>query len=143
MAVSNKATWQDMQSKIMKMGYGSNVVIGEPREGQSGMIAIIPDGGEIDEVTLSQPREIHRFKLRMYQNWQESPQEEIEFVLDQFRADILAKIAGNFTLGSTISYVMPTEFTWDHDEPEVGDIRYRVINLNIAYRIDERATHAA
>ena len=141
MATSNKATYQEMQSKLMAMGYGRNVVIGEPRSKmQSGTIAIIPLEGEYDEQALAAPREVHRVNIRMYQNWLEEPQEEVEFELDAFRADILEDIAGDFDIGGEVAYIIPDEFVWTFDEAEVGDTLYRTVNLIIAYRVDARAT---
>lgn len=140
-ATSNKDTYQNMQSKLMAMGYGTNVVIGEPRSGmQSGTIAVIPLEGNYDETTLSQPREIHRVNIRMYQNWLEEPQEETEFLLDQFRADIMEDILGDFDLGGTVAYIVPDEFVWTYDEAEVENTEYRVVNCLVAYRVDARAT---
>jgi hypothetical protein len=144
MATSNKAVWQNMQSKLMAMGYGTNVVIGEPRSGmQSGTIAVIPIEGNYDETTLSKPREIHRVNVRMYQNWLEEPQEEVEFLLDQFRADIMEDICGDFDLGGTVAYIVPDEFVWTFDESEVENTLYRVVNCLIAYRVDDQATFVA
>lgn len=144
MATSNKATWENMQSKLMAMGYGANVVVGEPRhEMQSGTVALIPVDGNYDETVLSQPREIHRMNLRMYINWLDEPQDELEFTLDQFRADILEDVCGDFDLGGTIAYIVPDEFSWSYDEYEVETITYRAIDIVIGYRVDERATFVA
>ena len=141
MATSNKATWQVMQSKLMAMGYAKNAVIGEPRSAmQSGTVALIPLEGDVDETVLSAPREVHRINIRMYRNWLEDPQEETEFLLDQFRANILADIFGDFDLGGTVAYALPAETVWSYDESEVEDMLYRVINITIAYRIDARAS---
>ena len=141
MATSNRAAWQVIQSKLMAMGFSPNVVIGEPRTGdQDGTIAIIPLEGNYDETVLSQPREIHRINIRMYRNWLEEPQEEVEFELDAFRADIMEDIAGDFDIGGEVAYIIPDEFGWTFDEAEVGDTLYRTVNLIIAYRVDARAT---
>ncbi len=143
-ATSNRDTWVNVQSKLMAMGYGENVVIGEPRhEMQSGTIAILPVDGNYDETVLTSPREIHRIVLRMYRNWLEEPQEDTEFLLDQFRADIMEDICGDFDLGGTVAYIVPNEFVWSYDESEIENTLYRVINLVIAYRIDARATFTA
>ena len=144
MATGNKLAWENMQSKIMAMGGVPIVVIGEPRKDvQSGMVALIPLEGEVDVVVLSQPREVHRINIRMYRNWLEDPQEETEFELDKFRAEILEDIFGNFTLGGKVSHVLPAETDWNYDEAEVGSTLYRVINIIVSYRIDENATFAA
>ena len=139
MAANNKATWQDMQSKLLASGHSNNVVIGPPREVHDGMIALIPADGDVDSLTLSHPREIHRFDLRMYKNFLTQPQEAAEFALDAFRADIFEDICGDFDLGATIPNVEPIEFSWDYDPFEVGETELRVINLHIAYRVDDRA----
>lgn len=141
MATGNKATLENMASKVATMGYGTNVVIGEPRSKmQSGTVAIIPVEGNVDEVTLSGPREIHRVWLRMYQNWLEEKQEDTEFLLDQFRADIAEDVFGDFDLGGTVAYALPAEFSWTYEENTVQDTLYRIVNVVVAYRIDDRAT---
>ena len=140
MATSNRAAWVVMQSKLQAMGYGS-VVIGEPRTGDAdGIIALIPADGHYDESVLDAPREIHRVKIRMYRNWLQEPQDEVEFELDKFRAGILEDIAGDFDIGGEVAYYMPGETEWETDEAEVGEMLYRVMDITVAYRIDERAT---
>lgn len=141
MATSNRAAWVEFQSKLMAAHHSQNVVIGEPRKGnQDGTIAVIPLDGGWDETVLTQPREIHRVNFRMYKNWLSEPQENIEFELDKFRADIMADMAGDFDIGGNVAYLIPDEFGWEFDEAEVSDTLYRVINLTIAYRVDARAT---
>ena len=141
MATSNRAAWVVMQSKLMALGYGP-VVIGEPRSGDAnGVIALIPAGGNYDESVLDAPREIHRVKIRMYRNWLQEPQDEIEFELDKSRADILEDIAGDFNIGGEVAYYIPNETDWDPDEVEVGETLYRVMDITVAYRVDERATY--
>lgn len=143
MATSNRATWQNMQSKLMATGYVANAVIGEPRSKmQSGTVALIPADGHIDETTLPAPREIHRVTLRMYQNWLEEPQEQAEFTLDAFRADIVEDVFGDFDLGGNVAYALPVETTWNWDETEVQNTVYRIVDVQFAYRIDDRATFA-
>ena len=144
MATGNRLAWENMQSKIMAMGGVPVVVIGEPRKDvQSGMVALIPLEGEVDVVVLSQPREVHRINIRMYRNWLEDSQEETEFELDKFRADILEDIFGNFTLGGKVSHVLPAETDWNYDEKEVGNTLYRFVDIAVSYRIDANATFAA
>ena len=144
MATGNKLVWQNMQSKIMAMGGIPVVVIGEPRkEAQNGMVALFSLDGEVDATVLSQPREVHRTAIRMYRDWLGEPQEETEFVLDQFRADILEDIFGEFDLGGNVAYIMPAETVWNADETEVGSKVYRIVNIAVSYRIDANATFAA
>jgi len=144
MATSNRDAWVVMQSKLQAMGYVVNSIVGEPRSGlQSGLVAVIPGPGDIPEVTLTGPRETHSVILRMYQRVEEEPQEEVEFELDQFRANILSDIFGDFELGGNVAYALPTEFAWDYDTIGAQNAKWRVIDLTVAYRIDDRATFAA
>jgi hypothetical protein len=141
MAVSDKAAWQTMQSKLMATGYTPNAIIGEPRSKmQSGTVAIIPNDGNIDETTLVGPREIHRVNLRMYRTWLEESQEEIEFLLDQFRADIAEDFFGDFNLGGNVAYALPVELAWHFDEATIENTVYRFLNIEVGYRIDDNAT---
>lgn len=144
MSSTNKAAWQNIQSKLMAMGYSPQAMVGEPRSKvQSGMIVIIPQGGDIDETTLNAPREIHYTVLRYHRNWlDESQEEETEFILDQFRADIFEDIFGDFELGGNVAHAVPTECSWDYDTISVQGVLYRVVNVTIAYRIDDSATFA-
>ena len=137
MATSNKAAWQAIQSHLMAMGYSPQAMIGEPRSGvQDGMIAIIPLSGEVDETVLTAPREVHRCILRMYRNWLDEPQADIEFLLDQFRADIMEDVFGDFDLGGNVAHALPTEFAWEYSIETVENTRYRTIDLTVAYRVD-------
>jgi len=141
MATDNKATWQNMQSKLLAMGRVTNAVIGEPKQAmESGLVAVIPRGGRIEETTLRSPREIHLVTLRRYVNMLEEPSEDIDFEMDAWRADILEDIFGDFELGGTIAYALPTQFEWNYGYQTVESTMYRLLDLTVAYRIDDRAT---
>jgi len=90
-------------------------------------------------VTLTGPREIHSVQLRMYRNWLEEAQDETEFELDEFRATIQSDILGDFDLGGNVAYALPAEFVWTYEQSTVEATLYRVINLHIAYRVDDNA----
>lgn len=140
MVTSNEKAWLAMKTKLEAMRY-EPVTIGEPRDTiAAGTVSIIPLEGEVDEATLSHARELHRVGLRMYQNWLDQPQEEIEFKLDQFRADVLADVFGDFTLGGEIAYVEldKAKAEWEWDNLEVASVRFRVIEVVFGYRIDDR-----
>lgn len=144
MATSNQAAWQNMQSKLASMGYNVLSAIGEPYAPPEGMTAcIIPLGGRIDEVTLQAPREIHQAAIRFYAPMLEQPQEQIEFELDQARANIQSDIFGDFDLGGNIAYALPALFTWAYGYQDVSHIVYRLLDLNVFYRVDDRAAFVA
>lgn len=144
MATSNRAALIAMQSKLMAMGGVVQAVIGEPKSAmQSGLVAIIPTSGRIDETTLRHPREIHIVTLRRYVDALEEPQEQIEFDMDDWRANVLEDINGDFDLGGTIAYPLPTLFEWRYGYQTVENTMYRMLDLIIAYRIDDRALYAA
>lgn len=139
---ANKAALQNMLSKLKAMGGVTQAVIGEPMAAQTGTVAIIPTGGRVDETTLTSPREIHAVTLRRYHSALEEPKENIEFAHDQWRANILDDIFGEFDLGGSIAYPLPILTTWDYGYQEVGRVMYRLLDLSISYRIDDRATFA-
>lgn len=141
MATSNRTAWTAMTSHIAATGYTPNVMIGEPRSGvQSRMVSVLPTSGEVDETTLSGPREVHRVIVRMYVNWLDEGQDETEFLLDQFRADIEEDFFGDFELGGNVAYALPTEFAWEYGTEQVENTVYRTIDITIGYRVDDRAT---
>ena len=65
-----------------------------------------------------------------------------DVLIDQFRADIMEDITGDFELGGTVAYIVPNEFVWTFDEAEVESTLYRVVNCAIAYRVDGRAAYS-
>ena len=143
-ATSNKATWKNMQSKLATMGGVVNALLGEPRSKmQSGTVAVIPESGRIDETTLSSPREIHIVTLRRYENGLQEPSAAIEEKLDAWRAQIASDVFGDFDLGGNIAYALPTEFGWQYGYQTVEQTQYRILDITVAYRIDDRATFVA
>lgn len=141
---SNETTWRNMQSKLQAMGGVASVVIGEPRSKmQSGTVAIIPEAMRIDEVTLANPREIHTVTIRRYENALSERTENIEFRLDQWRANIERDVFGDFDLGGTIAYALPTEFKAEYGYQTVENTQYRLLDLTVAYRVDDRAPFVA
>ena len=144
MATTQKAVWQNMQSKLKAMGGVSQVTIGEPKKGvQSGLVCIIPEDGSIPEVVLSQPRERHTVTLRRFENAIQDPEEEIEFRLDDWRAEILEDIWGDFDLGGETAYVLPTEMPWQYGYVTVENMLYRYLDISVSYRTDPTATFVA
>ena len=141
MATTSKATWENMSSKLKAMGGTASIVLGEPRSKmQSGTEAIIPESGRIAETVLTQPREIHVITLRRYENALAEPPEQIELRLDNWRAQIAEDIFGDFDLGGNVAYALPTEFAWAYGYQTVENTQYRLLDLTVAYRVDERAT---
>lgn len=143
-ATSNKATWQNMQSKLAAMGGVVQATIGDPKTGvQSGLVAVIPEEGRIDETTLSTAREIHSVTLRRYENAMQAPWDQVEFRLDQWRAEIMEDVWGDFDLGGSMAYALPTESRWQFGYTTVEQTQYRVLDISISYRVDDRLTFAA
>ena len=143
-ATTNKAAWSAMLSKLQSLGSVRNVVQGEPRSKmQNGTVALIPERGRIDETTLSTAREVHVVTLRRYENaLQESPA-AIENSLDEWRAAVAADVFGDFELGGTVAYALPDQFTWEYGYQTVEHTLYRILDLVISYRVDDRITLTA
>lgn len=144
MATANRAALINMQGKLMAMGGVAGAVIGEPMSAmQDGLVAIIPQSGSIDETTLAGPREVHVVMFRRYANAMQEPTEAKEFAMDAWRADVLEDVFGDFDLGGNIAYALPTQFIWNYGFQTVENTKYRLLDLTVAYRIDDNATLAA
>ena len=142
-ATSNKATWENMSSKLLLMGGVASVVLGEPRSKmQSGTVAIIPESGRVDETVLNAAREIHVVTLRRYENALAEPPDQIEQRLDQWRANIVRDICGDFDLGGTVAYALPAELAWQYGYQTFENTQYRLLDITVAYRVDDRTTFA-
>lgn len=147
-ATSDFAAWQVIQSKLAATGWCTRVIIGEPKAPPDPITAcIIGDQGFIDETTLKNPREVHQAILRFYAPFLAEPEEAIERDLEQLRANIWADINGEFDLGGNVAYIMPARCSWRWGNLSVsgqgGGVMYRVLDITIAYRIDDRAPFAA
>ena len=144
MATNNALVWRDMQSKLAAMGGVSQAVIGEPRSGvQSGMVAIIPQDGEIDGTVLNSWREVHAVTLRRYEAVEQQPGEDIELRLDEWRSEILEDVFGDFDLGGTIAHPLPAQMNWLYDSDEIGSHDFRILDVFVVYRIDPSGTFSA
>jgi len=142
-ATTNKATWTQMKSQLKAMGGVADAVIGEPKSGvQSGTVAIIPSDGGVDETTLTSPREVHSLTLRRYENAMQGPFDELEFRLDAWRANVQDDFFGDFTLGGTMAYALPTQFAWQYGFVTLESVIHRILDINIGYRVDDRSTFA-
>lgn len=139
----SKAVLQAMQSHLQSAGYAPNVVIGAPRNPPNHWtIAVIPEAGHLDVLTLSHPREIHEVTLRVYAQVEAEPGEAIEFRLADIREKIEVDVCGDFTLGGTVAYAEPAQFKWEYDYGEWNTMTFRTLDMLIVYRIDDRAPFA-
>lgn len=146
-ATSTKTALQAMKSKLEAMAGGRGpVTIGEPLSRiQSGHVAIIPERGNVVSATLTTARDIHIATLRRYENPFATGQagEEVEFRLDQWRAQVEQDFFGDFDLGGTVAYAEVTQFTWEYGYITVDqNVRLRILDITFAYRTDDRATFA-
>lgn len=144
MATGNKATLQNMQSKLQATGYIDKAELGEPFSPPADWTAaIIIEDGTIDGTTLSNPREIHHVVIRVYHRFLLEPRDEQVFRLDQIRADLEQDFMGEFDFGGSVAYILPTEFTWKYGYQTIDQTVFRVLDITVGYRIDDRAAFAA
>jgi hypothetical protein len=142
-ATTNRATWIQMRNHLKAMGGVADAVIGEPKSVMSaGTVAIIPSDGSVDETVLNAPREVHSLTLRRFENAMQEPLEDTEFKLDAWRANIAEDFFGDFTLGGTMAYALPTAFNWQYGYVTYNSTMYRFLDINIGYRVDDRSTFA-
>lgn len=140
---SDRAAWEEIQSKLAATGWCTRVLIGEPKSPPDPITAcIIGKGGMIDENVLGAPREVHEAIIRLYAPFLEEPESKVELDLEQVRANIWSDICADFELGGDIAYIMPSRCSWQLGNLQVGQQMYRVLDMTIAYRVDDRATFA-
>lgn len=130
-----------MKDKLAAMGGVSVAMIGEPMSPPADYTAaIVPSDGNIPETVLNAPRETHRVIIRFYVNAMAEPADAKEYTLDRLRAEIAEDICGDFDLGGTIAYALPTECSWRYGYQTVASTLYRLLDFTIAYRVDPTAT---
>ena len=144
MATANRDTLIHMKGVLQAMGGVAVAVIGEPKSAvQDGLVSIIPMSGRIDETTLAAPREVHLVMLRRYVNAMREPGEDIEYEMDAWRAEVMEDIFGDFDLGGNVAWALPTEFVWSYGYQTIEQTIYRLLDLTVAYRIDDNASFVA
>ena len=142
--VSQEAAWKTIQSHLAATGWCTKVLIGEPKAPPDPITAcILGQDGFIDENTLSSPREVHQVLLRLYAPFLEEPESQVELDLEQIRANIFADIMGDFELGGTIAYILPSRCLWRWGHLQVANAMYRVLDITVSYRVDDKATFTA
>ena len=140
-ATAIKTALQDLRDKLKAMGGVAGVVIGEPKAGiQSGLVAVLSETGRIDETVLNGPREIHEVTLRRFENALKEIEEETEFRLDSWRAEILEDLWGDFDLGATVAHLLPAQMSWAYGYVTVENTLYRFLDITVVFRIDPTAT---
>lgn len=140
MTTSNETTWRNMRSKLKAMGKLTEVYIGEPKSPPEFMsAAIIPTAFSTPETTLSNPREDHELTIRFYADAMAEPVERTELALDQLRADVQADFYGDFDLGGSMAYALPTTFAGRYGYQEIGGRIFRLLDITFGYRVDDRA----
>ena len=141
---SQAAAWLTIQSHLAATGWCTKVLIGEPKAPPDPITAcILGMDGFIDENTLSSPREVHNTLIRLYAPFLEEPESQVEMDLEQIRANIFADIMGDFELGGNIAYIMPSRCLWRWGHLQVANSMYRILDITVAYRIDDKATFVA
>lgn len=124
----------------MRMGLCRSVSIGEPANVVDAITcAILASEMRIPETTLSNPRESHVTLLRFYGMLEGDNREQMEFDLDQVRAEVEEDFFGDFDIGGQIAYLLPTEFSVRWGFLQVGNKWCRIMEIPVTYRIDDQA----
>lgn len=141
-ATATRAVWEDMATKLKAMGGVSAVYIGEivAAAAQSGAVMVIPMAGRIDETVMNAPREIHTVSVTRLENAMTEPGDLREFTLDEWRAEMLEDIWGDFDLGGSMAYALPTDTTWEYGHVTYNNTLFRYLDVSFSYRVDPSAT---
>lgn len=141
-ATSFEAALKTIQSAVGKMGGVTKCEIGEPSRGyQSGMVLVVPMSGSVPETTLTNPRETHHVKLIRLEKAFQEPAVDTELKLEQWRAEVMEDINGDFTLGGNVAYILPTQTTWEWGHVTYETTLYRYVDISLNFRIDPAGTY--
>lgn len=140
---SEAEAWTVLQSHLMALGYLENVDIGEPKAPPSPTAAaIVPMSGRPDVTVMNAPRYIHMLSLRFYGEGIGENREKVERELSQIRANILADIWGDFTLGGNVVHVIPRMTEWKWGWVAISGTMFRLLDITIGVRLDVTYTFA-
>ena len=140
-ATNTQSTLRALRTKLQAMGGVAGVVIGEPKSAmQSGLVAVLSETGRIDETVLDAPREVHEVTLRRFENAMEGPEEDVEFLLDRWRAELLQDLWGDFDLGATVAHLLPALMSWAYGYVTIENVVYRYLDITVVFRVDPVAT---
>ena len=144
MATSNRAALKTLQSNLAAGGYFRRVVIGDPKSPPDTMTAAVYTVSlTVPETTLLNPRMTWTTNVRIYARALDGRDEDVELALDEAVQNIVEDIMGDFTLGGSVAYILPTALNVRWGFLEVGGVWYRVVDIPLSYTVDDRATFAA
>lgn len=144
MAVSLRATLQNLQSKLQAGGRFASVSIGEPMDPpNSPHAAIMLRRYENISTTLSGTIERRTVTIRVYSKAFNDPLGDTEFLMDSIVSEVTEDVWGEFDLGSTIRNPEPLGVAVDFGYQTVANTVYRIADINLPLIVDDNASFSA
>ena len=144
MATSNRAALQVIQSQLLAGGYVKRAVIGDVKAPVDTLTAAVYSMQiTIPETTPVAPRMSWTTNIRLYARTLDGREEETELLMDEVVQKIIEDVCGDFTLGGEVAYLLPTELVVRFGYLELGGVWFRVADIPVVYRIDDRAAYTA
>ncbi len=141
-----KSTMESILSKVKASGFVGFAQIGEPKgpvpvNGNKLSAAVIFVNSTVVANVLDNPIEMHTVMVRLYGDWLDEPREGSELLLADAASDLMASVAGNYTLGSTIRNVSIGEYGQtigaEAGQIIITDKWYKIIDITIPCIVDD------
>ena len=155
MAFNIKSTLDAVASHIARSGYVSDAMIGEPTSPPDAVdklvAAVMMNGANIAELTLTNTIEVHPILVRFYRRAAFTEGDDAGDVESQVAvavSEIASNLIGEYDLGATIrnidvagQYGGGMSATWGYIN--ISGTIYRTVDLTVPLVVDDSATQAA
>ena len=142
-----KDTLVQIQTYLVKSGYFSSALIGEPKappRGEGLAAAVFLNSAAVAELTMGTTIESHVVTIRVYRDMLKEPVEEIEFELAAAVSEVTNDLLGDIDLGARVRaidvggiYAAPYRTNWGY--VEVSGSMYRVADIVFGLIVDDSA----
>lgn len=148
-----KETLNVMKSHLLGTGlFSGNVQIGEPKTAPTSDLSatILMTRVRVAIVSLTEAREIHEVRIRIYKNMIQDPQEKIEFDIANAASIIMSRLYTDFDLGETTNdidvggwYGTPINVEFGYVSIGGDNKLYRIADIDFSIIIDSNELLAA
>ena len=141
-----KSTMESILSKVKASGFVGFAQIGEPKSpmpinGNKLSAAVIFVDSTVVENVLNAPVEMHTVMIRLYGDWLDEPREGAELLLADAASELMARVAGDYDLGSTIRNVSFGQYGQsigaESGQILMSDKWYKIIDITIPCIVDD------
>lgn len=146
-----KDTLVQIQTYLVKSGYFTTVLMGEPKsppQGDGLTAAVFVNSVSVAQLTLNTTIESHVLTIRIYRNMLKEPVENIEFELAEAVSEVSNDLLGDIDLGARVRaidvggiHAQAYRTNWGY--VEVSGVMFRVADIVFGLIVDDSATLVA